>query len=154
MIPFAQLQRAIAVFWHGWDIGCTLWRFCCSFTCFTTSWHCAKAPRILALIRNAGTDIEHIKIHLVTLHAIAGSIAETCQQEPQLKCTELVLSSLLACKARTEKLNHLVKNIGSDGRAGRCDKGWAGLRATLKDKTIPYIYREQVSYTVSNDCYL
>lgn len=85
---------------------------------------------------NAGTDVERIKNHLVTLHAIAASIAETCQQEPQIKCTELVLSSLLACKARTEKLNHLVKNIGSDGRAGRCDKGWTSLRATLKDKTI------------------
>lgn len=88
---------------------------------------------------DAGSDIQRIKDHLTTLHAVATTIAETCQQQPQIKCNESVLSSLTACKASTERLSHLMRNIGKETRAGRWDRGWTKFRATLKDKTIQKI---------------
>jgi hypothetical protein len=83
-----------------------------------------------------GSDVERIKDHLATLHAIAASIAEACQQEPHIHHADSVISSLTACKARTEKLTHLMRDIGSNKLAGRWEKGWISLRANLRDKTI------------------
>lgn len=85
---------------------------------------------------DGGSNVERIKDHLVTLHAIGAAVAETCQQEPQIGCTESVLKSLLACKARTDKLMHLTRNIGQEKPRGRWNKRWTNLRATLRDKTI------------------
>jgi hypothetical protein len=83
-----------------------------------------------------GSDVERIKDYLATLHAIAASIAEACQQEPHIQHAESVISSLLACKSRTGKLTHLMRDIGFNKRAGRWEKGWMSLRANLRDKTI------------------
>jgi hypothetical protein len=85
---------------------------------------------------DAGSDVERIKENLVTLKAVAAIVANICQQEPQIQCLESVASSLLACKARTEKLTLMMRNIGTDRRAGRWEKGWTSLRATIKEKTI------------------
>jgi hypothetical protein len=85
---------------------------------------------------DSGSDVQRIKDHLATLQAVAATIAETCQQEPQIQYAESVISNLLACKARTDKLAHLIRNIVQDRRAGRWEKGWISLRATVKDKTI------------------
>jgi hypothetical protein len=87
-------------------------------------------------IEESGSDVERIKNHLTTLQAVAATIAETCQQEPQIYYAEAVIRSLLTCKARIEKLTHLTRNIGADGREGRWSKSWTGLRTTIKDKTI------------------
>ncbi len=87
-------------------------------------------------LKDAGADVERIKYHLATLQAVAATIAETCQQEPQIQEAESVISSLLACKARTDKLVRLTRNIGPGRVAGRLQKGWYTLRATIKDKTI------------------
>ncbi len=83
-----------------------------------------------------GSDVERIKDHLVTLQAIAASIAEACQQEPHIQHAKSVISSLLACKSGTDKLTHLMREIGSNKRAGRWEKGWISFRANLKYKTI------------------
>jgi hypothetical protein len=91
---------------------------------------------------DAGSDVERIKDHLVTLHAVAATVAEICQQETQIKCTEVVLSSLLAWGTRTKRSTHLMKNIGRDRQAGQWDKGWTSLRSTLKGKTIYKIGRQ------------
>ena len=85
---------------------------------------------------NPGSDVERIKDYLARLHAIAASIAEAFQQEPHIQHAESVISSLHACKARTDKLTHLMRDIGFDKRAGRWEKGWMSLRANLRDKTI------------------
>ena len=55
---------------------------------------------------DAGSEVERIKEHLVTLHAVAATVAEIGKQETQIKCTEVVLSSLLAWRTRTERLTH------------------------------------------------
>jgi hypothetical protein len=87
-------------------------------------------------LEDSGSDVERIINHLSTLQTVATTIAETCQQETEIQDAESVISCLLACKARIEKLTHLMRNIGADSRRGRWDKGWASLRATIKDKTI------------------
>ena len=84
----------------------------------------------------SSSDVNRIIGHLATLQAIAATIAQTCQQEPEIRYAESVINSLLACKARTEELNRLTRNRKNDGRQGRWDKGWTNLRATLKSKTI------------------
>jgi hypothetical protein len=82
------------------------------------------------------SDVERIKNHLSTLHAVAATIAEICQQEPQIHYADSIISSLFACKETTEKMTHLVRDLGADRRVGRWGKGWTSFRAAIKDKTI------------------
>lgn len=88
---------------------------------------------------DVGSDVQRIKDHLTTLHAVAATIAETCQQHPQIKCNESVQSSMLACKVSTERLSHLTRNIGNQTRPSRWERGLTKFRATLKDKTVQKI---------------
>jgi hypothetical protein len=90
----------------------------------------------------SGSNVRRIKDHVATLHTITAIIAETCQQNAQLQNAESVINSLFGCKARIDKLAHLTGNIQADRRAGRWEKGWISLRATLKDKTITKIEAE------------
>jgi hypothetical protein len=91
---------------------------------------------------DAGSDVESIKKHLTTLHAISLDVAETCEREPHIQCGESVVKSLEACKKRTEKLTLMVKNVGYDRQSGRWGKTWTTLQATLKEKTILKIERQ------------
>jgi hypothetical protein len=84
----------------------------------------------------SGSDVERIKDHLATLHAVAATIADICQQEPEIQHAKSVINSLLACKSRTDKLAQLTRNIGVDREVGRWEKSWINLRATVKDKSI------------------
>lgn len=86
--------------------------------------------------KESHSDVERIKNHLSTIHAVAATIAEIYQQEPQIHYDESIISSLRACKETTEKMTHLVRDLGADRRVGRWGKGWTSLRATIKDKTI------------------
>ena len=97
---------------------------------------------------DAGSDVERIKDHLTTLHAVAATVAETCQQNPRVQCADSVTACLLACKSRIDKLSLLIQKMKSGKGVGRWEKGLSTLRATLKEKTIRKI-EDQLSGDVA-----
>lgn len=87
-------------------------------------------------LEDADSNVESIKKHLSTLHAISSDVAATCQHEPYIQCGEAVIKSLEACKARTEKLTLMMTSVGLDRHDSRWGKILAAFRATLREKTI------------------
>jgi chromosome condensin MukBEF ATPase and DNA-binding subunit MukB len=87
----------------------------------------------------SNSNVERIKDHLTTLQAISATVAEACEEDPQIKCAESVINSLSACKARTEKLNDLMRSIGGNIHSGPWVKRWRTVRKVLREKTMQKI---------------
>jgi hypothetical protein len=83
------------------------------------------------------SKIDRIKSHLALLRELSCSIAQVCNEEPDIQYGSAVIESLEICKKETEKLCDLVSTKSKSTHLA--SKKWSNLKITLKDKTIDKI---------------